>query len=49
MAEENIHLEESKLLLDSLVEHPERFEEFHANEIARILKEIYNRRAWKTS
>lgn len=41
--EENIHLEESKLLLDSLIEKPEHFEEYHPNEIARILKEIYNR------
>jgi len=40
--EESIHLEESKLQLDALIEHPERFEEYHANEIAKILKEIYN-------
>ncbi len=37
-----IHLEESKLLLDSMIKNPESFEEHHANEIAKILKEIYN-------
>jgi magnesium transporter len=42
MLEETIHLEESKSLLDTLIERPEGFEEYHANEIAKILKEIYN-------
>jgi len=41
MLEENIHLEESKLLLDALIKTPDRFEEYHSNEIAKILKEIY--------
>ena len=42
MLEDTVHLEESKLLLDALLEKPEGFEEYHANEIAKILKEIYN-------
>ncbi len=42
MLEETIHLEESKSLLDALIEKPEKFKEYHANEIAKILKEIYN-------
>jgi magnesium transporter len=42
MLEETIHLEESKSLLDRLIEKPESFKEYHANEIAKILKEIYN-------
>jgi magnesium transporter len=42
MAQDTIHLEESKSLLDTLIQKPERFEEYHASEIARILKEIYH-------
>jgi len=41
MSQENIHLEESKLLLESLIENPEGFEEYHESEIAKILKEIH--------
>ncbi len=41
MSQENLHLEESKLLLESLIENPEGFEEYHENEIAKILKEIH--------
>jgi len=42
MLEDTIHLEESKLLLVALLEKPEGFDEYHANEIAKILKEVYN-------
>jgi len=42
MGQDNIHLEESKLLLDELILKPEGFEEYHENEIAKILKEIYS-------
>jgi len=42
MGHDNIHLEESKLLLDELILKPEGFEEYHENEIAKILKEIYS-------
>jgi len=42
MVEEEIHLEESKLLLDKLIENPDNFKEYHASEIAKILKELYN-------
>ena len=42
MLEENIHLEESKHLLELLIEKPESFNEYHANEIAKILREVYN-------
>ena len=42
MVEEEIHLEESKLLLERLIENPESFREHHASEIAKILKEVYN-------
>ncbi len=41
MGQDDIHLEESKLLLDELILKPEGFEEYHENEIAKILKEIY--------
>lgn len=41
MPEDAIHLEESKLLLNTLIEKPDGFEEYHANEIAKILKELY--------
>ncbi len=41
MLDDVIHLEESKLLLGALIEKPEGFEEYHASEIAKILKEIY--------
>jgi len=43
MGQDNIHLEESKLLLDELILKPEGFEEYHENEIAKILKEIYSK------
>ena len=42
MGQDIIHLEESKLLLDELILKPEGFEEYHENEIAKILKEIYS-------
>ncbi len=42
MGYETIHLEESKGLLDALILQPKGFSEYHQNEIARILKEIYN-------
>jgi magnesium transporter len=42
MIDDAIHLEESKLLLDELIQKPEDFNTYHANEIAKILKEIYN-------
>jgi magnesium transporter len=42
MGYENIHLEESKSLLDALILQPDGFEEYHENEIAKILKEVYN-------
>ena len=42
MPEETIHLEESKALLESLIEDPESFREYHASELAKILREIYN-------
>ncbi|MEA3419437.1 MAG: magnesium transporter [Campylobacterota bacterium] len=42
MTQESIHLEESKSLLDTLIQKPEGFEEYHASEIARILKEVYH-------
>ena len=42
MGYENIHLEESKSLLDALILQPKGFEEYHENEIAKILKEVYN-------
>ncbi len=41
MADKTIHLQESKILLNTLIEDPDRFEEYHATEIAKILKEIY--------
>jgi magnesium transporter len=37
-----MHLEEGKMLLDRLIENPEEFEHHHANEIARILRQIYH-------
>ncbi len=43
MQDDTIHLEESKQLLDILLEKPEGFEEYHAVEIAKILKEIYRK------
>jgi magnesium transporter len=42
MIDDTIHLEESKLLLDELIQKPEDFDAYHANEIAKILKKIYN-------
>jgi len=42
MAHEIIHLEDAKVLLDELLLKPEGFEEYHENEIAKILKEIYS-------
>ena len=42
MTQDPIHLEESKTLLDELIRNPERFEEYHANEIAKILREVYH-------
>ncbi|MEA3491535.1 MAG: magnesium transporter [Campylobacterota bacterium] len=42
MIEDTIHLEESKVLLETLIKNPENFEEYHSNEIAKILKEVYN-------
>ena len=42
MLEDTIHLKESKLLLEALLEKPEGFDEYHASEIAKILKEVYN-------
>jgi magnesium transporter len=39
---ETVHLEEGKMLLERLLEHPEDFEHHHANEIARILRLIYH-------
>lgn len=42
MGYETIHLEESKALLDALILQPEGFSEYHENEIAKILKEVYN-------
>jgi len=45
--DDEIHLEESKLLLDALLENPEGFEEYHASEIAKILKEIYRKEAYE--
>jgi len=44
MGYETIHLEESKALLDALILQPEGFSEYHENEIAKILKEIYNQK-----
>jgi len=41
MREEGIHLGESKQLLDDLVTNPDGFEEYHANDIAKIIREIY--------
>ncbi len=41
MREENIHLEESKLLLDDLINNPDGFEEYHASDIAKIIRAIY--------
>ncbi len=43
MQNNTIHLEEAKQLLDILLEKPEGFEEYHAIEIANILKEIYRK------
>ena len=43
MQNNSIHLEEAKQLLDILLEKPEGFEEYHAIEIANILKEIYRK------
>ena len=42
MMDDAIHFKESKMLLDSLIEKPEGFTEYHASEISKILKEIYN-------
>jgi len=42
MPKDVVHLEESKLLLDTLLGEPEGFDEYHANEISKILKEVYN-------
>ena len=39
---DSIHLEEGKALLERLLDHPEEFEHHHANEIARILRQIYH-------
>jgi magnesium transporter len=39
---ETIHLEEGKTLLDQLLNTPESFEHHHANELARILRQIYH-------
>ena len=41
MREEGIHLGEYKQLLDDLVTNPDGFEEYHANDIAKIIREIY--------
>ena len=41
MREESIHLEESKLLLDDLIVNPDGFEEYHASDIAKIIRAIY--------
>jgi len=42
MSDDVIHLAESKLLLDELIQKPDDFDAYHENEIAKILKEIYN-------
>ncbi len=39
---ETIHLEEGKALLGQLLEHPEAFEHHHANELAKILRQVYH-------
>jgi len=39
---ESIHLEESKVLLDQLLGHPEEFEHHHASELAKILRQMYH-------
>ncbi len=38
---ETMHLEEGKTLLDQLLANPEAFEHHHANELARILRQLY--------
>jgi magnesium transporter len=43
MSQEKIHLEESKSLIDDLIQNPEGFDEYHASELAKILKEVYNK------
>ncbi|RLA73209.1 MAG: magnesium transporter [Epsilonproteobacteria bacterium] len=48
MGNNTIHLEEAKQLLDALLEKPEGFEEYHAIEIANILKEIYRKEGSET-
>ncbi len=42
MSDDVIHLAESKLLLDELIQKPDDFDVYHEYEIAKILKEIYN-------
>jgi len=39
---DTVHLEEGKILLEALLKHPEAFDHHHANELARILRQIYH-------
>ncbi len=39
---DTIHMEEGKALLEELLENPEAFEHHHANDLAKILRQIYH-------